>query len=38
MSFIRSDEHSTPVSPDDPLYYAPRSLRRFASYFLSISF
>ena len=27
MSFIRSDEHSTPVSPDDPLYYAPRSLR-----------
>src|SRR6516165_5796742 len=27
MSFISSDEHSTPVSPDDPLYYAPRSLR-----------
>jgi hypothetical protein len=30
MSFIKSDEHSNPVSPDDPLYYAPRSLRRGA--------
>jgi hypothetical protein len=27
MSFISSDEHSTTVGPDDPLYYAPRSLR-----------
>ena len=27
MSFIRSDEHSVAHSPDDPLYYAPRSAR-----------
>ena len=29
MSFIRSDEH--PHSPDDPLYYAPRSVRSEAA-------
>ena len=27
MSFIRSDEHSVPHSPDDPLYHEPRSVR-----------
>jgi hypothetical protein len=27
MSFIRSDEHSDAPGPDDPLYYAPRSVR-----------
>lgn len=31
MSFIRSDEHSVPHSPDDPLYYAPPSVRSEAA-------
>jgi hypothetical protein len=31
VSFIRSDEHSVPHSPDDPLYYAPRSVRSEAA-------
>ncbi|MEH2537644.1 MULTISPECIES: hypothetical protein [unclassified Bradyrhizobium] len=32
MSFIRSDEHSAPHSPDDPLYYAPRAVRSEAAH------
>lgn len=31
MSFIRSDEHSVPHSPDDPLFYAPPSVRSEAA-------
>ena len=31
MSFIRSDEHPVPHSPDDPHYYAPRSVRSEAA-------
>ena len=31
MSFIRSDEHSVPQSPDDPLYREPRSVRSEAA-------
>ena len=31
MSFIRSDEHSVPPGPDDPLYYAPPSVRSEAA-------
>ena len=27
MSFIRPDEHSVSPGPEDPLYYAPRSVR-----------
>jgi hypothetical protein len=27
MSFDRANDHPTPNSPDDPLYYAPRSAR-----------
>ena len=27
MSFIRADHHPDPDSPEDPLYYAPRSAR-----------
>ncbi|WP_156908885.1 hypothetical protein [Bradyrhizobium murdochi] len=32
MSFIRSDEHSAPHSPDDPLYYAPPAVRSEAAH------
>jgi len=31
VSFIRSDEHSVPHSPDDPLYNAPSSVRSEAA-------
>jgi hypothetical protein len=31
MSFIRANDHPTPDSPDDPLYYAPRSVRSMAN-------
>jgi hypothetical protein len=30
MSFIRANDHPNPDSPDDPLYYAPRSARSTA--------
>ena len=31
MSFIRADHHPDPDSPEDPLYYAPRSARSTAA-------
>ena len=31
MSFIRANDHPNPNSPDDPLYYAPRSARSMAN-------
>jgi hypothetical protein len=31
MSFIRANDHPNPDSPDDPLYYAPRSARSMAN-------
>ncbi|MEH2527177.1 MULTISPECIES: hypothetical protein [unclassified Bradyrhizobium] len=31
MSFIRANDHPNPDSPDDPLYYAPRSARGLAN-------
>jgi hypothetical protein len=31
MSFIGADDHPNPNSPDDPLYYAPRSARSNAN-------
>ena len=30
MSFVGANDHSDPVSPQDPLYYAPRSARGMA--------
>jgi hypothetical protein len=30
MSFVSANDHPTPVSPHDPLYYAPPSLRNKA--------
>ena len=30
MSFISANDHPNPDSPDDPLYYAPRSVRTMA--------
>ncbi|WOH46926.1 hypothetical protein [Bradyrhizobium sp. sBnM-33] len=30
MSFVRANDHANPVSPQDPLYYAPRSARSIA--------
>ena len=27
MSFVSANDHPTPLSPEDPLYYAPRSVR-----------
>lgn len=30
MSFISANDHPNPDSPDDPLYYAPRSVRNIA--------
>ena len=30
MSFIGANDHSNPDNPDDPLYYAPRSVRSMA--------
>ena len=30
MSFVGANDHSNPVSPQDPLYYAPRSARSMA--------
>ncbi|UPK00927.1 hypothetical protein [Bradyrhizobium sp. 170] len=30
MSFIRANDHPNPDSPEDPLYYAPRSARSVA--------
>ena len=27
MSFVRANDHSNPDNPQDPLYYAPRSVR-----------
>jgi len=30
MSFVSASDHPTPVSPEDPLYYAPRSVRGLA--------
>ena len=31
MSFIGANDHLTPISPEDPLYYAPRSARGMAN-------
>ncbi|MEH2516722.1 hypothetical protein V1279_002295 [Bradyrhizobium sp. AZCC 1610] len=31
MSFIRANDHPNPDSPEDPLYYAPRSVRSMAN-------
>jgi hypothetical protein len=30
MSFVSANDHPNPVSPQDPLYYAPRSVRSIA--------
>ena len=30
MSFVSANDHPTPVSPQDPLYYAPPSVRNKA--------
>ncbi|WOH53529.1 hypothetical protein [Bradyrhizobium sp. sBnM-33] len=30
MSFVSANDHANPVSPQDPLYYAPRSARSIA--------
>ena len=30
MSFVSANDHPNPHSPDDPLYYAPRSVRSIA--------
>ena len=30
MSFVSANDHPSPVSPQDPLYYAPRSVRSMA--------
>src|SRR5215207_9168657 len=27
MSFVSANDHPNPISPQDPLYYAPRSVR-----------
>jgi hypothetical protein len=31
MSFVSANDHPTPVSPEDPLYYAQRSVRSIAN-------
>ena len=30
MSFVSANDHPNPISPQDPLYYAPRSVRSIA--------
>ena len=30
MSFVSANDHPNPISPQDPLYYAPRTVRSIA--------